>query len=67
MTGEMAFGIGVYTAREAARMVGMSPQTLRGWLLGYDYARRGETLRHEKPTWHPQYVPNEDDSAPLGF
>jgi uncharacterized protein (DUF433 family) len=64
---EMAFGIGVYSAPEAARMVGMSPQTLRRWLIGYDHARKGEALRHEKPLWRPQYAPDEDDGVLLGF
>jgi uncharacterized protein (DUF433 family) len=64
---ETAFGIGVYTAPEAARMVGMSPQTLRRWLLGYDHARKGEQVRHEKPLWRPQYTPDEDDGVLLGF
>jgi len=67
MADEVAFGIGVYTASEAARMVGMSPQTLRRWLLGYAHARAGEALRQEKPLWHPQYVPDEDDGVLLGF
>jgi uncharacterized protein (DUF433 family) len=64
---DTAFGIGVYTASEAARMVGMSPQTLRRWLLGYDHARKGEDYRHEQPLWRPQYLPGEDDEFLLGF
>ena len=64
---QTAFGIGVYTAPEAAQMVGMSPQTLRRWLRGYYHAGRGEEFRHEKPLWHPQYAPDEDDGLLLGF
>lgn len=64
---ETAFGIGVYTAAEAARMVGMSPQTLRRWLLGYAHAKKGEPVRHERPLWKPQYTPHEDDGVLLGF
>ena len=64
---ETTFGIGVYTAPEAARMVGMSPQTLRRWLLGYDHAKRGEDVRHERPLWEPQYSPSEEDGVFLGF
>lgn len=48
-------------------MVGMSPQTLRRWLVGYDHARRGEELRHEKPLWQPQYEPDGEDGLLLGF
>lgn len=65
--GEIAFGIGVYTAPEAARMVGMSSQTLRRWLLGYDHKSKGGALLHEGPLWHPQYTPDEDDGVLLGF
>ena len=64
---EIGFGIGVYTAPEAAQMVGMSPQTLRRWLRGYDHARKGEELRYEKPLWQPQYAPDEDNGVLLGF
>lgn len=67
MADEVAFGIGVYTASEAARMVGMSPQTLRRWLLGYSHAKTGEALRQESPLWHPQYDPDEHDGVLLGF
>lgn len=64
---QTAFGIGVYTAPEAAQMVGMSPQTLRRWLRGYDHARKGELLRHERPLWQPQYEVDEDEGVFLGF
>jgi uncharacterized protein (DUF433 family) len=64
---QIEFGIGVYTAPEAARMVGMNPQTLRRWLLGYKHGTRGEEPRQEQPLWNPQYVPNEDDDVLLGF
>ena len=64
---QTAFGIGVYTAPEAAQMVGMSPQTLRRWLRGYDHARKGELLRHERPLWQPQYEIDEDEGVFLGF
>ena len=64
---QTAFGIGVYTAPEAARMVGMSPQTLRRWLRGYDHGRHVEERRHEKPLWQPQYTPDDDEGVLLGF
>lgn len=65
--GQAAYGIGVYSAPEAARMVGMGATTLRRWLLGYGHARKGEPKRHEIPLWRPQYVPTEDDGILLGF
>lgn len=63
---QTVFGMGVYTASEAAQMVGMSPQTLRRWLLGYDHGTSGGERRHEQPLWHPQYTP-DDDGVLLGF
>jgi uncharacterized protein (DUF433 family) len=58
-----AYGIGIYTAPEAARMVGMRPATLRRWLMGYDH-----DAKHEDPLWRPQYDPaDEDDGVLLGF
>lgn len=57
-----AYGIGIYTAPEAARMVGMRPATLRRWLLGYDH-----DAKREDPLWRPQYDPGENDGVLLGF
>ncbi|WP_267397142.1 MULTISPECIES: DUF433 domain-containing protein [unclassified Sphingomonas] len=59
---EAAFGVGIYTAPEAARMVGMRAATLRRWLLGYDHH-----AKHEDPLWRPQYASIEDDGVLLGF
>jgi uncharacterized protein (DUF433 family) len=64
---QTAYGIGIYSAPEAARMVGMGAQTLRRWLLGYDHGRKGEPLRHEQPLWTPQYDPEESEGVLLGF
>lgn len=64
---EAAFGIGVYTAPEAAQMVGMRAQTLRRWLLGYEHAGIDAARRHEPPLWQPQYAPDETDGVLLGF
>src|SRR3546814_15427151 len=49
------YGIGIYTAPEAARMVGMGAQTLRRWLLGYDHKDKDAQVRHEPALWRPQY------------
>lgn len=59
--GQAVYGIGIYTAPEAARMVGMRPLTLRRWLLGYDHDEK-----REDPLWRPQYEP-DDDGVLLGF
>lgn len=42
-------------------MVGMSPATLRRWLLGYEHQKKAEPA-----LWHPQYIPDEDGVL-LGF
>ncbi|MEZ0132128.1 MULTISPECIES: DUF433 domain-containing protein [Novosphingobium] len=55
------FGIGAYTPLEAARMVGMSPATLRRWLLGYQHHDKAEAA-----LWKPQYTP-DDEGVLLGF
>lgn len=60
-----AFGLGIYTAPEAAGLIGMNAKTLRRWLLGYDYQRDGEVAA-QPPLWSPQYVPDEGDVL-LGF
>lgn len=65
--GETAFGIGVYTATEAARMVGMNPQTLRRWLLGYEHRGKSGEPCQEAPLWHPQYRPDDEEGVLLGF
>lgn len=64
--GQTAYGIGIYTAPEAARMVGMSAQTLRRWLQGYDHGEKGQPTKHEAALWHPQYDVG-DDGMLLGF
>ena len=62
-----AYGIGVYTAPEAARMVGMGPKTLRRWLMGYDHGGNDGPTKHEPPLWTPQYDPHANDGVLLGF
>lgn len=55
------FGLGVYTAPEAARMIGMRPVTLRRWVQGYEH--HGKV---EEALWQPQYGVDEDGLL-LGF
>lgn len=64
MTGA-SFNVGIYTAAEAARMIGMGPTTLRRWLLGYAYDYHG-TPTSQLPLWQPQHGP-EDGELLLGF
>lgn len=65
--GQAAYGIGIYTPPEAARMVGMGAKTLRRWLLGYEHPSGANRSRQEDPLWHPQYDPTDDDGVLLGF
>lgn len=57
----MAFGKGVYSTADAARMIHMQPATLRRWLLGYDHHGKSESA-----LWRPQYE-IEDDGVVMGF
>jgi uncharacterized protein (DUF433 family) len=54
-------GLGVYSAVDAARMIGMTAVTLRRWLQGYDHHEK-----FERPLWLPQYEVS-DDGLYLGF
>lgn len=62
---EMGFGVGAYTAAEAAKLLHMKPKTLRRWLYGYEYDY-GEGLQEQPPLWKPQYDPDKDGPL-LGF
>ena len=55
------YGIGTYSAAEAARMIGMRPVTLRRWLMGYEHEGKVEPR-----LWAPQHH-FEDDELMLGF
>lgn len=59
------FGIGAYTAAEAAKLLQMQAKTLRRWVYGYDYDQ-GDGPREQPALWKPQYDP-ESDGALLGF
>lgn len=55
------FDTGIYTAPEAARMVGMQTATLRRWLQGYKHEDKAEAA-----LWRPQYE-IDDEGLLLGF
>lgn len=58
-------GIGLYTAPEAEKLIGVPAARIRRWLLGYAYQRGGE--RHwSDPLWQPQ-VPRLGKEVELGF
>lgn len=64
---QAGYGIGIYTAPEAARMVGMGAQTLRRWVQGYAHKGKDDRPQHEPALWTPQYDPDAADAVLLGF
>lgn len=60
-----AIGTGVYTAREASRLLRISPAKINRWLGGYAYRRDGGVVV-QKPLWEPQ-LPRAADHLELGF
>ena len=55
-------GIGVYTVPEAARLTGIPAPTIRRWIAGYTYTRKG-TARTSPPLWERQITAVEDSVA----
>lgn len=47
------FGIGSYSAAEAARLLETSPRNIRRWMTGYSFSTGGET-HSSPPLWEPQ-------------
>lgn len=62
---EAQFGIGVYSVPEAARLIGMSSQTLRRWVGEYSHLETKHNLRRA-PLWSAQYEQTDYDQY-LGF
>lgn len=58
-------GIGLYTVGDAARLLRAPARTVRRWLSGYEYRRRGE---HHKmpPLWEPD-IQHPEDGTELSF
>lgn len=61
-----AFGIGCYTAPEAARLLKTSPKNISRWLSGYTYRNSRGMLVRALPLWRLQ-LPRLDDHLELGF
>jgi uncharacterized protein (DUF433 family) len=60
------FGIGCYTAPEAARLLGTTPRNISRWLGGYSYRKNDGTVVRAPPLWLPQ-LPRLGDHLELGF
>jgi uncharacterized protein (DUF433 family) len=59
---DAAFGKGIYTVSEAARMIGMPPRNLHRWLAGYEHHGK-----REDPLWMPQHSTEPDEAIVIGF
>ena len=61
-------GIGLYTIPAAARLVRASPATVKRWLYGYGYSKKGANRRyHSEPLWQPQYDADALGERVIGF
>jgi ferritin-like metal-binding protein YciE/DNA-binding transcriptional MerR regulator len=63
--GEISLGIGFYTVPEAARLLRVSPLSIRRWLGGYTFIEKGKEIRMP-PLWKPQ-LPAYEHHLELGF
>lgn len=59
-------GTGIYPLKQAARLVGASPRSVRRWLLGYERKYRGE-IRRSEPLWRTQLEDESLPGNPIGF
>ena len=53
-------GVGLYTINEAAQLLKSKPRTIRRWVEGYDYRRKGKKTRAE-PLWRPDLLLTEGE------
>lgn len=48
-------GVGLYTLRDAARLVGASSAEVRRWMFGYEFRKQGDKVpRFSPPLWETQ-------------
>ena len=59
-------GTGIYPLRQAARLVGAEPRSVRRWLQGYGRKYRGEQVR-SAPLWRTQLADEELPDEVIGF
>ena len=62
---EALFGVGSYTAAEAARLIKTAPRNITRWLQGYNY-RRKTVQHHVAPLWTSQ-VTSAESHLEIGF
>lgn len=64
-------GTGIYSLREASRLVRAQPRDLSRWLFGYHYARKtadGTSIEtYSPPLWQTQHAAADHDEPAIGF
>jgi uncharacterized protein (DUF433 family) len=62
---DAVFGVGSYTAPEAARLLNTAPINIRRWMRGYSFGKGGKK-RQMPPLWQSQ-IPVIDEHVEIGF
>ena len=60
------FGVGSYTLREAARLLGTPAINISRWMRGYNYRRNGQ-VHKSPPLWQTQWPTGDNDQIEIGF
>jgi uncharacterized protein (DUF433 family) len=66
----MYSGTGIYTLREASRLIDVSSEKIHRWLYGYNYSKKSgeeKVQGFSKPLWEPQLSKIEYDAEVIGF
>ncbi|MER9674498.1 hypothetical protein [Mesorhizobium sp. M0208] len=64
--GTILFGVGSYSAQEAALLIKTSARNVNRWLKGYSY-RRNDVVHDIEPLWQSQVPVENDDHLEIGF
>ena len=54
-------GVGLYTVREASRLSGADPRSIRRWLFGYSYTGNDKLRKESPPLWSGDLAEREFD------
>ena len=66
----MYSGTGIYTLREASRLIDVPSQKIHRWLYGYNYLKKSgeeKVQTFSKPLWEPQLSRAEYEAEVIGF
>ncbi|ESZ35060.1 hypothetical protein [Mesorhizobium sp. L2C066B000] len=64
--GTILFGVGSYSAQEAALLIKTSARNVNRWLKGYTY-RRNDVVHDIEPLWQSQVPNGDDEHLEIGF